>query len=140
MKILAPLLISMLMAGAASAQPPKCWKNADGVTECGTKPPPNVATQDVRVPRPATKPPELEEAEAFAGTDSDAEEASRRAIRLQQCNLARETLAAYDKSDFLYERDAQGNRRPLDEEESAAVKAQAREDAAALCTEFDEVD
>lgn len=140
MKILAPLLISMLMVGVASAQPPKCWKNADGVTECGTKPPPNVRTRDVRAPKPATVPRELEEAEAFAGTDGDSEEASRRAIRRQQCNLARETLVAYDKSDFLYERDAQGNRRPLDEEESAAVKAQAREDTATLCAEFDEVD
>lgn len=140
MKILAPLLVLILVAGGAHAQPPKCWKNADGVTECGTKPPPDVATRDVRVPKPATKPPELEVAEAFAGADNEAEEESRRAIRLQQCNLARETLAAYDRSDFLYERDADGNRRPLDEEESAAVKAQAREDAAALCAEFDETE
>ncbi len=140
MKILAPLLVLILVAGAAHAQPPKCWKNADGVTECGTKPPPDVQTRDVRVPKPATKPPELEVAEAFAGADDDAEEESRRAIRQQQCKLARETLAAYDRSDFLYERDADGTRRPLDEEESNAVKEEARQNAARLCAEFDETE
>ncbi len=137
MKPLAPLIMLMLLTGVADAQPPKCWKNAQGVTECGTRPPPGVEAKTVVPPKRATVTEEQMEAEAFADADTDAEETSRRAIRQQQCNLARETLAAYDKSDFLYERNADGTRRLLDEEESRAVKERARQDAATLCAEFD---
>ena len=52
--------------------------------------------------------------------------------------LARETLAAYNQSDFLYERDATGNRRLLDEAETAAAKAKAQADVDARCAQFPE--
>ncbi|MCA1799389.1 MAG: hypothetical protein LC632_08025 [Xanthomonadaceae bacterium] len=98
------LILVLTVAGAASAQQPRCWTNAQGVTECGTRPPPGVDARTINAPRPATN-EVVEEAERFAETDPDAEEAQRLALQRSACELARETLAAYDRSEFLYERD-----------------------------------
>jgi hypothetical protein len=132
------LIVTLILAGTAWAQPPRCWTNDQGVTECGTRPPPNVQTREVRTPRPATTPPEVEEAEAFADADMDEDEANRRRIMQQHCNLARETLQTYQRSDFLYERDETGNRRLLDEEETAAARAQAQRDVDERCAGLDD--
>ena len=131
------LVLTLALPWPAGAQAPVCWQNAQGVTECGKHPPPGVETRTVRAPKPATQ-TEAEEAEAFAEADLDGEEESRRAILLKHCELARETLAAYERSEFLYERDETGNRRLLDEAESAEVKAAARRDVEARCAEFPE--
>lgn len=125
-------------ASVALGQPVRCWTNAQGVTECGTRPPPGAQTREVRVPRPAQTPPEVQLAERFADADMDEDERNRRAIMRQHCQLARETLATYERSDFLYERDATGNRRLLDEEETAAAKAQARHDVEERCAGFED--
>lgn len=135
MKYLA-LILALAFAAAASAQPPRCWTNDQGVTECGTRPPPGVDARDVRVARPAVS-PEVEEAERFAEADVGEEEQVRLAIQRRRCDLARETLAAYERSDFLYEREPTGERRELDEEEAAEVMAIARLDVEHACTGLD---
>lgn len=131
------LMMILMVAGAASAQPPRCWKNDQGVTECGTRPPPGVDARTVNTPRPATN-AEVEEAELFAETDPDAEEAQRLALQRSACELARETLAAYERSEFLYERDPAGNRRMLDEEETERVKAETRAEVETRCAGLDD--
>lgn len=131
------LVLSLSLPWPAVAQAPVCWENAQGVTECGNHPPPGVQTRQVRAPKPATQ-TQADVAEAFAEADLDGEEESRRAILLKHCELARETLAAYERSEFLYERDETGNRRLLDEAETAEVKAAARRDVEARCAEFPE--
>lgn len=130
------LILVLTVAGAASAQPPRCWTNAQGVTECGTRPPPGVDARTVNAPRPATN-EVVEEAEQFAETDPDAEEAQRLALQRSACELARETLAAYERSEFLYERDPTGNRRMLDEEETERVKAETRAEVETRCAGLD---
>jgi hypothetical protein len=130
--------IAVLLAGTAWAQPPRCWTNAQGVTECGTRPPPGVDARAVRTQRAPETPEEVEEAEAFADADMDADAENRRGIMRQHCELARQTLATYERSDFLYERDATGGRRLLDEQESAAAREQARRDVEARCAGFEE--
>lgn len=140
MKTLA-LCLALALSGVALADPPQCWRNDAGVTECGKRPPPGVDARSVVAPRPATQEAaeeSVETAEAFAEADLDGEEASRRAILLQHCNLARETLNAYNRSEFLYERDATGNRRVLDEQETAAAKAKAQQDVTDRCAAFPE--
>lgn len=130
------LILALTLAGTASAQPPRCWKNAQGVTECGTRPPPGVDARTVNAPRPATN-EAVEEAKKFAETDPDAEEAQRLALQRSACQLARETLAAYDRSEFLYERDPAGNRRLLDEAETERVKAETRAEVETRCAGLD---
>ncbi len=137
MKYLISIAI-LLIATATWAQPPRCWTNAQGVTECGTRPPPGVQTRDVRVQRAPETPPEVQEAERFADADMDEDERNRREIMRGHCELARATLATYERSDFLYERDATGNRRLLDEEESNAAKEQARQDVRDRCEGFED--
>lgn len=138
MRTLALLGIAVLLAGTAWAQPPRCWTNDQGVTECGTRPPPGVDARTVRTPQPAETPEAVEEAEAFADADMDADAENRRGIMRQHCELARETLATYERSDFLYERDATGGRRLLDAEESEAAREAARRDVAERCAGFEE--
>jgi hypothetical protein len=127
-----------LFAGGASAQPPKCWKNADGVTECGTKPPPGVETKDVRTPRPATgdtvtgdDEPDLAALDDPTAT-LDPQTRQRLLIRQRQCELAREVLRTYETADELFDTDEDGNRIPLD----AAAQAQAVEEARQAVTDL----
>jgi hypothetical protein len=127
------LTLALAFAAASWAQPPRCWKNEQGVTECGPRPPPGVQARDVRVPRAAETPEPVREAEAFADADLDAEEAQRLAIQRRHCDLAREQLAALERSDILYERGPQGERRVLDDDEAAAAREQARQDVATRC-------
>ncbi len=133
------LIVVLILAVPATAwaQAPRCWKNAQGVTECGNHPPPGVDARTVQAQRPANN-EAVETAEAFAEADTDGEEAARRAIQLRHCELARETVAAYGRSEFLYERDATGNRRVLDEDETAEVKANAQRAVDEHCAEFPE--
>ena len=131
------LILILAVPAGAWAQAPVCWTNDQGVTECGNHPPPGADTREIRAPKPATN-EAAETAEAFAEADLDGEEQARRAILLKHCELARETLAAYNQSDFLYERDATGNRRLLDEAETAAAKAKAQADVDARCAQFPE--
>lgn len=138
MRTLAFIAVTIMLAGAAWAQPAQCWRNSQGVTECGTRPPPGANARTVRAQAAPSVPEEVQEAEAFADADMDADSENRRGIMQQHCNLARETLATYERSDFLYERDATGNRRLLDEEESNAARAQARQDVADRCAGLEE--
>ena len=131
------LILALAVPAVAWAQAPVCWKNDQGVTECGNHPPPGVDARVIKTPQPATN-EAAETAEAFAEADLDGDVAARRAILLRHCELARETLAAYNKSDFLYERDATGNRRLLDEAETAAAKANAQHAVDTQCAEFPE--
>lgn len=137
MRILA-LLCAALLAGAASAQPPSCWTNAEGVTECGTRPPPGVETREVRTPRPAQQPVDFDEddeegpaRDPLAGVDEETRQ--RLLVRQRQCELAREVLRTYENADILYDTDDEGNRIEIDEEAQAAVVEEAREAVVELC-------
>ena len=131
------LILILAVPAGAWAQAPVCWKNDQGVTECGNHPPPGVDARVIKTPQPANNEPAAT-AESLAEADLDGEEEARRAILLKHCELARETLAAYNKSEFLYERDATGNRRLLDEAETTAAKTKAQADVDARCAEFPE--
>lgn len=133
------LLLTLMIAFAATAaaQAPRCWKNDQGVTECGTRPPPGVDAREIRLHRVPTDAP-VADAERFADTDPDAEEAQRLALQRSACQLARETLAAYERSEFLYERAPTGERRPLSDEEAARVKEETRQEVATRCAGLDE--
>lgn len=117
------LALSLAMPFAVPAQAPVCWKNAQGVTECGNHPPPGVDTRAVKAPRAATA------TDDDAGGDSIAE----RAIAEQRCRDARATLEQYRRADYLYELDDAGEQRLLSAEQTAAAKAEAERVAAERC-------
>src|SRR5690606_39029261 len=119
------------MISVAWAQPPRCWTNAPGVTECGNRPPPGVQAREVRTPKPPTDEqaedngdPELSALDDPTA-NLDPETRQRLLIRQRQCELAREVLRTYETADELFDTNEAGERVTLTSEQRADVITEA---------------
>lgn len=130
---------ALLTVGTASAQPPRCWTNDQGVTECGTRPPPGVDSRTVRTPRPASDATATDDADEDGAPQRDPLEGldpqTRQELMIQQrqCELAREVLRTYEGADHLYDTDDEGNRIEISAEQREAILAEARDAVTQLC-------
>ena len=137
------LLASTLAPATLFAADVYRWVDEHGVTHFGDTPP---AAGARRITLPSTRPTGddqrqertqrlLDEfAAARAEKKAAAEEqAKAREARLAACDEARQRHYEYEHSRYLYEWDAQGNKRVLGDDEHAKARAAARADIEKWC-------
>ncbi|HEY5719411.1 MAG TPA: DUF4124 domain-containing protein [Gammaproteobacteria bacterium] len=104
-----PLCALLLLTATGHAAPIYKWTDKQGATHYEDQRPREGEVEVIRPPEPWRGPPQ--DAAGNAQSDPNQEH------RARQCSDFREQLAAAEAADRLYELDAQGARRYLDEEE-----------------------
>lgn len=151
------VLLTALAAGTAQAQL-QCWTTKDGKRECGDTPPAGAKVREIRGPStPAPAAPAAkgaatkdakkgpltpaEQEQAFRKRQIDAEKAREKedkasadaAAKKENCERARDALRTFESGQRIARTDAKGERYFLDEAQTSAETAKARQAVQQSC-------
>ncbi len=146
-----PLLL-LCLAPLASAENVYRWKDANGVTHYSSTPPPDQSARKLELrppPPPRSSEPERErlQRELEAANRQSAESRDRAAsearrqqeaeARVQRCGLARQQLGILKSGGRVYDRDGDGKRNYLDDNQRKAALEQAQAEYREACDGVD---